>query len=586
MESLAGMTAAGLKDRTRKQYNSTARPPHMTNRLFLALACVLLAVRLPSLVQPMGADQGLYAYAGERIRAGGLPYRDAWDQKPPAIHVTYAAMRAAWPHDSAVPAADLIVAAIVAVLLWELGAATAGRGVGQAAALIFLLLSNPAFARLGGVSVRAQCETFIAAAVTGAFLLLARAGLRGSPQGQDYRTTTDRAAVLKLVAAGMLFGVAFAFKYNAAAYGLAAVFALFLWKRLTPAAVAALAMGFVVPAAALAVWLGRGGALGDLYDATITYNVRYSGETYAGPLHAVIYLLTFPVRHARVDALWLLGGGGCAVLLAASFPTSARTERAPGTPAFTPARTKRAPGTPPRNRDCLLAVAWVAAACLTIAINGSRDLPQYFVQAGPALALAAAWAGATLWSRRRSVNAAAAIVIVIAIAVWRVNDFPKLVENTWHDARYALGRISRADHLARYGDRATRKYSALAVEELGAFMQAHSAADDAVYVFGFSGGAYVRAARFSASRFFWSRPVIVGFNEGTPGYGVSGLLDDLRRTAPLIVALQQHDWFPDVDDSAHFFLTTPALAGWLQAGYELVPGPEGYEVWMRQGHPQ
>ena len=56
----------------------------MTNRLLLALACVLLAVRLPSLVQPMGADQGLYAYVGERILAGDLPYRDAWDQKPPA----------------------------------------------------------------------------------------------------------------------------------------------------------------------------------------------------------------------------------------------------------------------------------------------------------------------------------------------------------------------------------------------------------------------------------------------------------------------------------------------------------------------
>jgi hypothetical protein len=325
----------------------------------------------------------------------------------------------------------------------------------------------------------------------------------------------------------------------------------------------------VVPDGALAVWLGRGGALADLYDATITYNVRYSGETYAGPLQAVMYLLTFPVRHARVDALWLLGGAGCAVLLAASFFTPARTERAPGTPAS-------------RRRERLLAVAWVAAACLTIAINGSRDLPQYFIQAAPALALAAAWAGAILWRRWWAINAAAAIVI--AIAVWRVNDFPKLAENTWHDARYASGRISRADHLARYGDRATRKYSALAVDELGAFMQAHSAADEAVYVFGFSGGAYARAARVSASRFFWSRPVIVGFKEGKPGYGVSGLLEDLQRTAPAIVALQQHDWFPDVDDSAHFFMTTPALAGWLHAGYELVPGPEGYDIWMPHGH--
>ena len=82
----------------------------MTNRLFLALACVLLAVRLPSLVQPMGADQGLYAYVGDRVMHGGLPYVDAWDQKPPAIHVTYAAMRGLWPHGSAVPAADLLMA--------------------------------------------------------------------------------------------------------------------------------------------------------------------------------------------------------------------------------------------------------------------------------------------------------------------------------------------------------------------------------------------------------------------------------------------------------------------------------------------
>src|SRR5881392_647032 len=93
-------------------------------------------------------------------------------------------------------------------------------------------------------------------------------------------------------------------------------------------------------------------------------NIRYSGETYEGPWHAVSYLITFPVRHARVDALWLVGGAGCAVLLFAAR----------------------------HGRERLIPVAWTAAACLTIAINGSRDLPQYFVQAAPALAFAAAWA--------------------------------------------------------------------------------------------------------------------------------------------------------------------------------------------------
>src|SRR5689334_11000673 len=173
----------------------------MTNRLLLALACVLFLVRLPSLAQPMGADQGLYAYVGESIRAGGLPYRDAWDQKPPAIHLAYAVMRTILPRSAAVPAADLLLAGVVAALLWALGRAVAGAATGAWAAIVFLLLSNPAFARLGGVSVRAQCETFIAAAVTAAFMCLARSRASHS----------DR----NLFGAGVLFGLAFAFKYNA-----------------------------------------------------------------------------------------------------------------------------------------------------------------------------------------------------------------------------------------------------------------------------------------------------------------------------------------------------------------------------------
>lgn len=510
----------------------------MTNRLLLALACVLFVVRLPSLAQPMGADQGLYAYVGETIRAGGLPYRDAWDQKPPAIHLTYAAMRSIVPHRAAVPAADLLVAGIVATLLWLLGRSLGGPTVGGWSAIVFLLLSNPAFARLGGVSVRAQCETFIAAITTAAFLLLARS--RFTHPNRD------------VFGAGILLGLAFAFKYNAVAYVPAGLFALFAWDRLTLRAVVGMAAGFLLPVAGFALWFALGHGLADLYDATILYNVRYSGETYEGPLHALFYLITFPVRHARVDALWLVGGAGCAVLLAAAR----------------------------RGIDRLIPVAWTAAACLTIAINGSRDLPQYFVQAAPALALAAAWGATFVRTRSRAVNVA--IAIAVLVGVYRVNDFDKLISNTWHDAQYLMGRTTWPEHLARYGDRSTRKYSAQAMDELGTFMRDHTAPADPVYVFGFSSGAYVSAGRMSASRFFWSRPVIVGFNEGKAGYGVSGLLDDLRRNRPSIVALQQRDWYPDVDDSAHFFMTTPSLAAWLRESYTQVQGPDGFDIWSRR----
>src|SRR3954453_18887000 len=258
---------AAVKDGTPKHYNSSTRPSDMTNRVLLALICVLIVVRLPSLVQPMGADQGLYAYIGDRIRSGDLPYRDAWDQKPPAIHVTYAVMRAVLPRDAAVPAADLIAAALIAVLLWQLGHTLAGGFVGPCASVVFLFLSNPAFARLGGVSVRAQCETFIAAAVTAAFVCLAR-------------TRDAERPVALCIVAGALFGIAFAFKYNTVAYLPAALFALLVWRQFTVRAIVCVGVGFVMPVAAFAVWFAAGHALRDLYDATITYNVMYSGETY------------------------------------------------------------------------------------------------------------------------------------------------------------------------------------------------------------------------------------------------------------------------------------------------------------------
>src|SRR5579871_2607525 len=96
--------------------------PRMTTRLLPALVAALIIVRLPSLVQPMGPDQGLYAYVGERILHGELPYRDAFDQKPPGIHYVYAGLRALSSRDAVVPAADLAAAILCAALLWVIGA--------------------------------------------------------------------------------------------------------------------------------------------------------------------------------------------------------------------------------------------------------------------------------------------------------------------------------------------------------------------------------------------------------------------------------------------------------------------------------
>ncbi len=130
-----------------------------------------------------------------------------------------------------------------------------------------------------------------------------------------------------------------------------------------------------------------------------------------------------------------------------------------------------------------------------------------------------------------------------------------------------------------------RKYSAVAAAELADAVRASTQPADRIYLFGFTCSVYADSARASASRFFWSRPVIVNFKAGTPGYGVDGLLADLRRRPPSLVALQRRDWAPDVADSADFFMSTPALADWLQSNYVQAAGPDAFDVWVRRTGP-
>jgi hypothetical protein len=531
--------------------------------VFWLLFGLLVLVRVPSLSQPAGGDQGIYAYAGQRILHGEVPYRDAWDQKPPGVHYTYALMWAVWPDDRVVAATDLLVAVATALVLWRLGRRLGeGPGSGEVAALLFLLLSNPALTRLGGVRIRGQCEVFIGLAVAAALLMLHRST-------EEVAERRGRATFLSSLA-GLLFGVAFVYKYNAGIYLLVGLAAATIWPRpdhyvISESRLRAwlrlvvpIAAGFALLVTAMVAAMAAGGALDDLYRATISYNVFYSGETYRGPLGLVTYLLTFPVRHARLDSLWFLGGLGALVLVATARHA------------------------PPR----IVAPLWIGAACVSIAVNGSRGLPQYFLQAGPALALAAGLAYAVVWHRTFPV-ARLILTVLLTIAVVRITNFDKAVDYTAYDLQYWRGALTKEAYLSRFGERASGdKFSALAVYELGGYLRQHVPPNERVLLLGFSSGALVQANRASATRFFWSRPLIVGFGEGWPGYGVRGLLDELVRHRPASVALQRHDWDPDTIDSASWFMSKPDLVAWLEARYEPAGELGNYLLWKRRSPPQ
>ena len=261
-----------------------------------------------------------------------------------------------------------------------------------------------------------------------------------------------------------------------------------------------------------------------------------------------------PLERARVDLLWFLGGLGAVLLVG-----------------------RRGLG------GALVTWAWLGAAILSVAINGGRDAPNYFVQAHVVLALAAAAGLDTLEWRPRVLGYAVAVVILVGL--WRVGDdpglrvrlggLPGLVDNVRFDLQYARGRVDRDTYLARFSG---RKFDALEIDRLARDVDRMTTAADAIYVFGFSGGNVCwQAGRTSASRFFWSYPVIIEFAADRPGYGSAGVLADLQRRPPAVVALQKEQWESDT-----FFLRTPALRAWLDAGYTRDHDTPMFSVWRRR----
>ncbi len=514
---------------------------------WVALIMILLAVRMPSLAQPAGGDQGLYGYAGQRILAGDVMYRDMWDQKPPAIAFVYAVLWRIWPSEAIVPAADLAVAATIAGLLVLLGRWRYSVNIGFGAAAVFLLFGDPYLQRLSGIYVRGQCEPFIALAVTAGLVLLAR------PNRQRAH----------MIAAGVSLAVAFWLKYNAAAYALPVAVAAWAWRteprqerRSLLADLGWIAVGFTLVSAVTLGYFAANGALYDLRLATLDYNLRYSNETYETSTSPLRYVFTFPFERARVEMLWFLGGLGALLL--------ARPIRS--------------------DRSTLLIFSWLLAAILSIAINGSRSLPNYFVQAAPALAFAASAGFSRLATYGVSVRAVIAAVLLAGFwrvgadePVWgmRLATLPGLVQNVQYDLRYLRGRIDRDTYLSRFKG---VKHDALENEKLVRYIRQTTGTSEPIFVFGFSGGSVSwKSERMSASRFFWSRPVTIGFAADQPGYGAAGLLEDLRLTPPAIVALQKEEWA-----SRDFFMSDEGLRGWLETGYVHDHETPMFSVWRRK----
>ncbi|MDY6853875.1 MAG: glycosyltransferase family 39 protein [Thermodesulfobacteriota bacterium] len=100
-------------------------------------------IRVPSLTQPIGPDQGIMAVIGEGILQGKLPYRDYWEMASPAIFFTYAFMFKVFGASmAAIPITDTLVSMLTTFLIFLLTRHVWGNNAGYISALFFAFFSS------------------------------------------------------------------------------------------------------------------------------------------------------------------------------------------------------------------------------------------------------------------------------------------------------------------------------------------------------------------------------------------------------------------------------------------------------------
>jgi len=470
----------------------------------LATALAALAIRVLSIVEPLGIDQSLWASAVRGMSRHQLLYRDVWEQRPPGIYFTYLAgfTILGWT-PAAVAWLDILACAATSLLLFVVVRRLSDTLVGALAAALYAVLTIPGWLyRHDGFLERSVCETFIVVCV--AFSAWCAVECRA-------RHSSAWAAGI-----GLFAGVAVVFKPNAGLYFPALLLWMWLYREQSVGSRSSTARMLVVAVLASAIapaltvlWLWRLDLLSDARVAVLEFNRFYVAQGLTLKGYALDFSKAVWLR-MKTDPLWLAGGVGSFVV---------------GSEIFTKRRLAALPG---------LAVLWGGAAALVIMVNGARLFNTYFIQAFAPLAVLAAW---LLAERARASFVgrlvAVATALLMAGLMFQRNYPARVLEWARADLDVMRGTLDRTSFLDRFGGYGNdRGYSARANDELAAYIRANTSFEDRIYLFGINGaGVYFLSDRLTAHRFLRVN-FFVPTEFPNPDFTLDAVVTDLKARRP------------------------------------------------------
>lgn len=234
---------------------------------FLVIMVVaVLLMNLETFFMPVGTDQGMFYHIGQQIAQGKLPYRDAWEHKPPVAFYLFAAVLKISNTHTSLIILNILCALFSAWGMYLLAKQFFTERQAQLATLLFILVSNAHRLAQGGNHTEAFMALFLIFAYY--FFIVAKQQ-KYSPRYLLYSGIfLGISFQAKPVAVFSMLGVALFFIYDAWCLKLS-------WSR----AVGSLfyyGLGLALPNIMLLAYFFSQGILKDFIELNYLFNARYA----------------------------------------------------------------------------------------------------------------------------------------------------------------------------------------------------------------------------------------------------------------------------------------------------------------------
>ena len=272
-----------------------SRAAALTRWVFVVCSALAALWLMMSFTYPLGWDQGLFAWVGNAIVRGGMPYRDAWDFKGPLVYYTFAL--AQWlfgVHLWSIRLLDAVLLLWSTLALRRAAAALIDAEGGRWAALLYVLW----------YASHSYWHTAQPDGWTAMLLIIGLSPILARPAEAHARA---------FLLAGICVGLVTLFKPTNALF-LALPLAALIASRGTrrPALGIATAAGWILPIAIIALWFASQGALDDLVAVHLQYAAVYAwlspGDRLRGLaeyfLNARVIAVGLPLVMFGAIALW------------------------------------------------------------------------------------------------------------------------------------------------------------------------------------------------------------------------------------------------------------------------------------------